>query len=75
MWWPLNERWNLRKTFELTNRVGLQIGLNAHNWFNHANYGAPTSETILGASSFGKVILCKRRRPLLTERSRLRQPT
>jgi hypothetical protein len=47
---------SLRKTFHLTERVGLQVGLNAYNWLNHANYGPPTSETILGAANFGKVI-------------------
>jgi hypothetical protein len=48
---------SLRKTFHVTERVGLQLGLNAYNWLNHANYGPPTAETILGASNFGKVIL------------------
>ena len=47
---------SLRKTFQFTERVALQVGLNAYNWFNHANYGAPNSQTILGASNFGKVI-------------------
>jgi hypothetical protein len=47
---------SLRKSFHLTERVGLQMGLNAFNWLNHANYGPPNSETIFGPGSFGKVI-------------------
>jgi hypothetical protein len=47
---------SLRKNFHITERVGFQLGLNAYNWLNHANYGAPYSQTILGASNFGKTI-------------------
>lgn len=32
---------SLRKNFTLTERFHLQIGLNAYNWLNHANYGVP----------------------------------
>jgi hypothetical protein len=45
---------SLRKNFTLTERVGLQIGLNAYNWFNHANYGNPYPNT--NASFFGQVV-------------------
>jgi hypothetical protein len=44
---------SLRKNFHLTERVGLQVGLNAYNWFNHANYGAPYPNT--AAPFFGQV--------------------
>ncbi len=47
---------SLRKTFRVTERVGFQLGLNAYNWLNHANYGAPYSQTILGQGNFGKTI-------------------
>lgn len=43
---------SLRKNFQVTERVGLQIGLNAYNWFNHANYGAPYPST--AAPFFGE---------------------
>jgi hypothetical protein len=46
---------SLRKNFHLTERVGLQIGLNAYNWFNHANYGAPYPNT--NASFFGQSVI------------------
>jgi Carboxypeptidase regulatory-like domain/TonB-dependent Receptor Plug Domain len=46
---------SIRKNFKINERIGLQIGLNAYNWFNHANYGAPAPGTIFG-SSFGQVI-------------------
>ena len=45
---------SLRKNFHLTERVGLQVGLNAYNWFNHANYGTPYPDT--NAPFFGQVI-------------------
>lgn len=44
---------SLRKNFRLTERFNLQIGLNAYNWFNHANYGAPYPNT--NAPFFGEV--------------------
>jgi carboxypeptidase family protein len=46
---------SLRKNFHLTERVGMQIGLNAYNWFNHANYGAPYPNT--NASFFGESVI------------------
>ncbi len=45
---------SLRKTFRITERVGFQLGLNAYNWFNHANYGTPYPNT--NAPFFGQVI-------------------
>jgi hypothetical protein len=45
---------SLRKNFHLTERVGFQIGLNAYNWFNHANYANPYANT--NAPFFGQVI-------------------
>jgi hypothetical protein len=39
---------SLRKDFRINERMNFQIGLNAYNWFNHANYGAPLSQSILG---------------------------
>ncbi len=47
---------SLRKNFTITERVALQLGLNAYNWFNHANYGAPFSQTTFGPSNFGRTI-------------------
>jgi hypothetical protein len=44
---------SVRKNFALTERMTFQIGLNAYNWFNHANYGAPYPNT--NAPFFGKV--------------------
>jgi len=46
---------SLRKNFQLTERVNFQLGLNAYNWFNHANYGAPypsTAAPFFGESQF-----------------------
>lgn len=45
---------SLRKNFHLTERVGFQLGLNAYNWFNHANYGTPYPST--NAPFFGQSI-------------------
>ncbi|HKN25586.1 MAG TPA: carboxypeptidase regulatory-like domain-containing protein [Candidatus Acidoferrum sp.] len=45
---------SLRKNFRITERVGFQLGLNAYNWFNHANYGTPYPNT--NAPFFGQVI-------------------
>ncbi|HTC42778.1 MAG TPA: carboxypeptidase regulatory-like domain-containing protein [Candidatus Acidoferrales bacterium] len=45
---------SLRKNFQFTERVGFQIGLNAYNWFNHANYGAPYPNT--NAPFFGQAV-------------------
>ncbi len=44
---------SVKKNFALTERMTFQIGLNAYNWFNHANYGAPYPNT--NAPFFGKV--------------------
>jgi Carboxypeptidase regulatory-like domain/TonB-dependent Receptor Plug Domain len=46
---------SLRKNFKITERVAFQLGLNAYNWFNHANYGAPYPGTALGPT-FGETI-------------------
>jgi hypothetical protein len=47
---------SLRKDFRINERMNFQLGLNAYNWFNHANYGAPISQTIFGPD-FGQVLL------------------
>jgi len=47
---------SLRKNFRISERFIFQLGLNAYNWFNHANYGTPFSQTIFGPSNFGKTI-------------------
>lgn len=42
---------SIRKTFAITERIGFQLGLNAFNFLNHANYGAPypnTNNSIFG---------------------------
>ena len=36
---------SVRKNFNITERMTFQIGLNAYNWFNHANYGSPYPNT------------------------------
>jgi hypothetical protein len=46
---------SIRKTFPITERVNFQLGLNAFNWFNHANYGAPYPNT--NASIFGQAVI------------------
>ncbi len=45
---------SIRKTFPITERVNFQLGLNAYNWFNHANYGTPYPNT--NASVFGQAV-------------------
>jgi hypothetical protein len=45
---------SIRKDFRVTERVGFQLGLNAYNWFNHANYGTPYPNT--NAPFFGQVV-------------------
>jgi hypothetical protein len=45
---------SLRKSFQIRERVNFQIGLNAYNWFNHANYGAPYPNT--NAPFFGQSV-------------------
>jgi Carboxypeptidase regulatory-like domain/TonB-dependent Receptor Plug Domain len=47
---------SIRKDFRVTERIGFQLGLSAYNWLNHANYGAPFSQTIFGPGNFGKTI-------------------
>jgi hypothetical protein len=46
---------SLRKNFRVTERVGFQLGVNAYNWFNHANYGAPYPGAAFG-KRFGQVL-------------------
>jgi len=46
---------SVRKNFNITERMTFQIGLNAYNWFNHANYGVPYPNT--NASIFGLSVL------------------
>jgi hypothetical protein len=43
----------LRKSFHLTERLGFQIGANAYNIFNHANFANPGFNTL--SSTFGLV--------------------
>lgn len=45
---------SLRKDFRVTERVGLQLGLNAFNFLNHANYGTPYPST--NAPFFGQSV-------------------
>lgn len=47
---------SLRRNFRLTERMGFQLGLNAYNWFNHANFGTPYPATNFGPV-FGQTIL------------------
>ena len=47
---------SIRKNFTITERVVFQLGLNAYNWFNHANYGTPYAQTNFGPSNFGRTI-------------------
>jgi hypothetical protein len=46
---------SIRKNFTLNERFRLQIGLNAYNWLNHANYGTPypnTNAPFFGVTAF-----------------------
>ena len=46
---------SLRKSFAVTERINLQLGLNAYNWLNHANYGIPypnTNAPFFGVTAF-----------------------
>jgi len=43
----------VRKNFHLNERMTFQLALNAYNWLNHANYGAPFPSTGFGPSLFG----------------------
>jgi hypothetical protein len=44
---------SVKKDFAITEHMTFQIGLNAYNWFNHANYGSPYPNT--NAPFFGQV--------------------
>lgn len=44
---------SVKKNFALNERMTLQLGFSAYNWFNHANYGTPYPNT--NAPFFGKV--------------------
>jgi Carboxypeptidase regulatory-like domain/TonB-dependent Receptor Plug Domain len=46
---------SIRKNVRITERVVFQLGLNAYNWFNHANYGTPYPATNFG-TDFGQTI-------------------
>jgi hypothetical protein len=46
---------SLRKNFEITERIHVQVGLNAYNFLNHANYGTPypnTNAPFFGVTAF-----------------------
>ncbi len=43
----------VRKNFHVNERMTFQLALNAYNWLNHANYGAPFPSTGFGPSLFG----------------------
>ncbi|MFZ0582395.1 MAG: carboxypeptidase regulatory-like domain-containing protein [Candidatus Acidiferrales bacterium] len=45
---------SIRKDFRVTERVNFQLGLNAYNFLNHANYGTPYPNT--NAPFFGEVV-------------------
>jgi hypothetical protein len=45
---------SVRKSFKFTERMNLQIGLNAYNFLNHANYGVPYPST--AAPFFGSTL-------------------
>jgi hypothetical protein len=47
---------SIRKDFKLTERLNFQIGLNAFNAFNHANYGDPANNTSGAVGPFGQTI-------------------
>jgi hypothetical protein len=47
---------SLRKNFQIDERMNFQLGMNAYNWLNHANYGAPYASTGFGPTNFGTVI-------------------
>jgi hypothetical protein len=47
---------SVRKNFSITERFKLQLGLNAYNWLNHANFGVPfpSSAGPLGLTIFAQ---------------------
>jgi hypothetical protein len=49
----VNSDLNLMKKFLNTERVNFQLGINAYNIFNHANFASPTSD--VSTSSFGLI--------------------
>jgi hypothetical protein len=44
----------LKKTFRLTERLGLTLGANAYNVLNHANFANPVSD--LSSTAFGTIL-------------------
>jgi Carboxypeptidase regulatory-like domain/TonB-dependent Receptor Plug Domain len=46
---------SVRKNFQINERVTFQLALNAYNWLNHANYGAPYPST--NNSIFGLAVI------------------
>jgi hypothetical protein len=46
---------SLRKNFKVTERVDLEVGLNAYNFLNHTNFANPLASTAFG-QGFGTVI-------------------
>ena len=48
-----NSDFSLRKNFRVTERLGFQIGANAYNIFNHANFANPAFNTL--SNTFGLV--------------------
>lgn len=47
-----NTDFSLRKTFKLTERYNLQVGANAFNVLNHANFQTPVGNNLSGAFGF-----------------------
>ncbi len=45
---------SVRKNFAINERLMFQLGFNAFNWLNHANYGAPFAST---AGPFGSTVV------------------
>ncbi|HLV87780.1 MAG TPA: carboxypeptidase regulatory-like domain-containing protein [Candidatus Sulfotelmatobacter sp.] len=41
---------SVRKNFKVTERVDFQLGLDAYNFLNHANFGVPFASTAFGAA-------------------------
>jgi hypothetical protein len=49
----VNSDFSLRKNFRVTERLGLQLGVNAYNVFNHPNFSSPV--TSITSPSFGAI--------------------
>ncbi|MGC1130974.1 MAG: carboxypeptidase regulatory-like domain-containing protein [Candidatus Acidiferrales bacterium] len=47
---------SIRKTFTFNERLGFQLGFDAYNVFNHANYGIPSPNTDGSLGPFGQTI-------------------